>query len=120
MRERGFGRIVHMLSTAMWGAPPAETGAYVTAKSALWGLAKAMAVEFAPFGITVNAVSPSAVMTEQWDDVSDNRRRAMSMRVPAQRLASPDEVAAAVLHLVGNDAAYLTGAHFPVAGGEVM
>jgi 3-oxoacyl-[acyl-carrier protein] reductase len=120
MRERGFGRIVNVLTTAMWGAPPPENGAYVAAKSGLWGLTKAMAVEFAPYGITVNAVSPSAVMTEQWDGVSDNRRRALSLRIPAQRLAAADEVAATVLHLAGNDAAYVTGANFPVAGGEVM
>jgi 3-oxoacyl-[acyl-carrier protein] reductase len=120
MRERGFGRIVHVLTTAMWGTPPPDTGAYVAAKSGLWGLAKAMAVEFAPYGITVNAVSPSAVMTEQWDDVPDTRRRALSLRIPAQRLASADEVAAMVVHLAGNDAAYVTGANFPIAGGEVM
>lgn len=120
MRERGFGRIVHVLTTAIWGVPPVETSAYVAAKSGLWGLAKATAVELAPFGITVNAVSPSAVMTEQWDYASDNRRRALALRIPAQRLATAREVAATVVYLAGPDAAYVTGANFPVAGGEVM
>ncbi|MCP9485394.1 MAG: SDR family oxidoreductase [Gaiellaceae bacterium MAG52_C11] len=120
MRDRGFGRIIHLLTTAMWGAPPPGTAGYVAAKSGLWGLAKAMAVELAPLGITVNAVSPSAVLTEQWDATPDNRRRAMGLRIPAQRLARADEVASTVVYLASNEAAYVTGANFPVAGGEVM
>jgi len=120
MTERGFGRIIHLLTTAIWGVPPTGTAGYVAGKSALWGLAKATAGELAPLGITVNAVSPSAVLTEQWDSTPESRRRALGMRIPAQRLASPDEVAATVLYLAGNEAAYVTGANFPVAGGEVM
>jgi len=120
MKERGFGRFVHLLTTAMWGTPPANTSGYVAAKSALWGMAKGMAVELAPFGITVNAVSPSAVMTDQWSAESESRRRAMALAVPARRLASPEEVASTVLFLLGEQGAYLTGANLPVAGGEVM
>ena len=120
MKERGFGRFVHLLTTAMWGTPPAGTSGYVAAKSALWGMAKGMAVELAPFGITVNAVSPSAVMTDQWSAESETRRRAMALSVPAKRLASPEEVAATVMFLVGEQGAYVTGANLPVAGGEVM
>jgi len=120
MKERGFGRFVHLLTTAMWGTPPANTSGYVAAKSALWGMAKGMAVELAPFGITVNAVSPSAVMTDQWSAESETRRRAMALAVPARRLAAPEEVAATVMFLLGEQGAYLTGANLPVAGGEVM
>jgi NAD(P)-dependent dehydrogenase (short-subunit alcohol dehydrogenase family) len=83
-------------------------------------MAKGMAVELAPFGVTVNAVSPSAVMTDQWSAESETRRRAMALSVPAKRLASPDEVAATVMFLLGEQGAYLTGANLPVAGGEVM
>jgi 3-oxoacyl-[acyl-carrier protein] reductase len=120
MRERGFGRIVNVLTSAMWNAPPAGTAGYVAAKSGLWGLAKAMAVELGSFGITVNAVSPSAVMTDQWEGTSENRRRALALSVPVQRLPSAQEVAAAVVFLLGREGAYLTGANVPVAGGEVM
>lgn len=120
MKERGFGRIIHILTTAMWGTPPPNTAGYVAAKSGLWGLAKAMAVELAPHGVTVNAVSPSAVMTDQWSDHPDAQLRALTMSVPARRLASPEEVAATVLFLAGDDGGYLTGANLPVAGGEVM
>lgn len=120
MKERGFGRFVHILTTAIWGTPPRQTTGYVAAKSGLWGLAKGMAIELAPAGITVNAVSPSAVMTDQWEGESDTRRRALALSVPVQRLASPEEVAATVLFLVGSEGAYVTGANLPVAGGEVM
>jgi 3-oxoacyl-[acyl-carrier protein] reductase len=51
---------------------------------------------------------------------ADNRRRALALRIPAQRLASAEEVAATVVYLASADAAYVTGANFPVAGGEVM
>jgi 3-oxoacyl-[acyl-carrier protein] reductase len=120
MKERGFGRFVHLLTTAMWGTPPPNLTGYVAAKSGLWGLAKSMAVELAPFGITVNAVSPSAVMTDQWTDQPESRRRALALKIPSQRLASPQEVAAAVMFLIGADGAYINGANLPVAGGEVM
>jgi 3-oxoacyl-[acyl-carrier protein] reductase len=120
MKERGFGRFVHLLTSAMWGAPPPHMAGYVAAKSGLWGLAKSMAVELAPFGITVNAVSPSAVMTDQWTDEPETRRRALALKIPTQRLASPEEVAAAIMFLLGEEGAYVTGANLPVAGGEVM
>jgi 3-oxoacyl-[acyl-carrier protein] reductase len=120
MKERGFGRIVHVLTSAIWGKPPANTAGYVAAKSGLWGLTKAMAVELAPHGITVSALSPSAVMTDQWDGAPERQRRAMALALPAQRLATPDEVAQTVAFLLGPEGGYLHGANLPVAGGEVM
>lgn len=120
MKERGFGRIVHTLTSAMWGTPPTGTAGYVAAKSGLWGMAKAMAVELGPHGITVNAVSPSAVMTDQWEDTAESRRRALALSLPVQRLATPEEVAGTVVFLLGPEGGYLTGANVPVAGGEVM
>lgn len=120
MRERGFGRIVNVLSTAMWGTPQTEMSSYVVAKSALWGLTKAMAVELAPLGITVNAISPSAVITDQWQDEPDSRARAMAARIPLRRLATPENVAQAVTFLIGPEGSYITGTNLPIAGGEVM
>lgn len=120
MKERGFGRIVHLLTSAIWGKPPPNTAGYVAAKSGLWGLTKALAVELAPHGITVSALSPSAVMTDQWEGSSERQRRALALALPAQRLATPEEVARTVTFLLGSEGAYLHGANVPVAGGEVM
>jgi 3-oxoacyl-[acyl-carrier protein] reductase len=120
MREGGFGRIVNVLSTAIWGTPQAEMSSYVVAKSALWGLTKAMAVELAPLGVTVNAISPSAVITDQWRDEPDSRARAAAARIPLRRLATPENVAQAVTFLIGPEGSYITGTNLPIAGGEVM
>lgn len=120
MKAAGFGRIVQILSSAISGTPPADLAAYVAAKSGLWGLSKALAVDLAPRGITVNAVSPSAVMTDQWEGVPDSHRRALAMRVPMRTLASPNDVANAVVHLASPEARYLTGQNVLLAGGELM
>jgi 3-oxoacyl-[acyl-carrier protein] reductase len=120
MKERGFGRIVHLLTSAIWGKPPVNTSGYVAAKSGLWGLTKAMAVELAPHGIAVSALSPSAVMTDQWEGTSERQRRALALSLPAQRLATSEEVARTVTFLLGPEGGYLHGANIPVAGGEVM
>ncbi len=120
MKERRFGRVIHILTSYIWGVPPPALTGYVVAKSALWGLTKSMAVDLAPFGITVNAVSPAEVMTDQWKEVPEARRRALELRTPLQRLAKPDDVAAAVRFLIGSQGAFITGANIPVAGGAVM
>ena len=121
MKERGFGRIVHLLTTAMWGTPPPNIAGYVAAKSALWGMARGWRSSSRRTAITVNAVSPSAVMTDQWSD-GLRQRAGARWRCPCrpQRLATPEEVAATVMFLIGDEGAYMTGANLPVAGGEVM
>jgi 3-oxoacyl-[acyl-carrier protein] reductase len=79
-----------------------------------------MAVELAPHGITVNAVSPSPVLTDQWGNEPESRRRALSMRVPLGRVCSVEDVAHSVLYLVGPGGSFVTGADIPVTGGEMM
>lgn len=120
MKERGFGRIVNILTSYLWGQPPREMAGYVTAKSALWGLTKTMAVDLAADGITANAISPSPIMTDQWSEVSDRQRRAMGLKAPLRRLAMVEDVAQSVLFCVGEGGRFLTGVNLPVAGGEVM
>lgn len=120
MIERNFGRIVNVLTTSILGVPPTGSLAYVAAKSALWGTTKSLALELAPYGITVNAVSPSAVLTGQWDDVPEARRRALAMRSPRKRVATAGDVAKAVAFLIGEAGDYLTGVNLPIAGGETM
>jgi 3-oxoacyl-[acyl-carrier protein] reductase len=120
MRDRGYGRIVNVLSSYAHGVPPAGLAPYITAKSALAGLSRAMAVELGPWGITVNAVSPSLLLTDQTTAVGDRARQLAASQNPLRRLAEVDDVANVVAFLASEAAGYVTGAVIPVAGGEVM
>lgn len=120
MRRREFGRIVNILTSSLIGAPPPELTAYVTAKSALMGLSKAAAVELGRWGITVNMVSPSIVLTDQWNGISESQLRALGLRVPLGRLAQAEEVASVVVFLLSEQGQYLNGVNIPITGGREM
>lgn len=120
MRERGFGRIVNILSSSVIGPPPVGWTAYVTAKAALIGLTRSLAVELAPHGITCNMVSPSLVPTDLWSQLTENQLRAMALRNPTRRLAGARDVAETVAFLVSPEAQHINGAHMPVTGGEAI
>ncbi len=112
------GAVAFIGSTAhRQGTGPA---AYVSAKAALRGLAKALARELARQRIRVNVVEPGFVDTrfEGVDEAAERRRRQLRAMIPAGRLATADEVAEIVVLAVGHP--YLTGATLTVAGGAVM
>jgi NAD(P)-dependent dehydrogenase (short-subunit alcohol dehydrogenase family) len=129
MQARGWGRIVNIASTAGLKGY-AYTAAYVASKHALVGLTRALALEVAKTGVTVNAVCPGFADTDivaasVEKIVAKTGRSAADARAelakfnPMGRLIAPEEVAAAVLYLVGEQAAAVTGTALPVAGGEV-
>jgi 3-oxoacyl-[acyl-carrier protein] reductase len=120
MKDQGFGRIIHILSSAVTGTPPRNMSAYIAAKSALLGLSKSMAIELAGLGITVNCISPSVVTTDQWQETPEKRMRAMAMSNPSGRLSTPDDIAKAALSLIGEGGQYITGTNLLITGGEVM
>jgi 3-oxoacyl-[acyl-carrier protein] reductase len=117
MKENRFGRVVLMGSAATIGAPPARMSAYVTAKSAVTGLCKTLAVELGPMGVTVNTISPGLTMTDLTRDYSPRMQMAEAMRNPMRRLALPEDAAALVAFLLSPAASYLTGADIPLTGG---
>ena len=119
MLHQKYGRIVNIAS--MWG----ETGGscevhYSAAKAGLIGMTKALAKELAPSGITVNAVSPGAVDTDMMRRMGADVCRAVAEETPTERLGTPEEIAAAVLFLAGENAGYITGQTLSVNGGAVI
>ena len=118
MVAAGWGRIVNVGSVMGRIARPG-IAAYVTSKTGLVGLTRALAVELAPHGVTVNAVGPGYVATEMNEALlADAAFTAMvERRTPAGRWGRPEEIAAAAHFLVSDEASYVTGQAVLVDGG---
>ncbi len=130
MTGRGHGRIINIASTAALKGYGYVT-AYCAAKHGVLGLTRSLALEVANKGITVNAVCPGFTETDIARDairnIMDKTGRTrdeavaeLTVHNPQKRLIQPEEVAASVLWLCGDDAASITGQAIAVAGGEVM
>jgi 3-oxoacyl-[acyl-carrier protein] reductase len=114
-----WGRIVNVVSPAAFLGKEGA-GAYAASKGGLVAMTKTLAREVARYGITVNAVSPGLVDTELVAGMAPAQRDQAMQRVPLGRLATADEVAAAVVYLVSPAAAYVTGTTLHVDGGLTM
>jgi acetoacetyl-CoA reductase len=119
MRERGRGRIVVISSVAALGGLPGQV-AYAASKSGQLGMVRTLAGENAARGITVNAILPGLVATEQVLAMpADVRERALRA-TPAGRMVEPAEIAAAVAFLAGPEAAQISGQAIAVDGGASL
>ena len=113
------GRIVHVASdTALWGAP--RLLAYVASKGALIAMTRAMARELGPDGITVNAIAPGLTEVEATEYVPAERHAYYAQGRALKRPQQAGDACGAVLFLLSEDAAYMTGQVLPVNGGFVM
>lgn len=121
------GAIVNVSSHQAHQAVPGSLP-YVTAKAAIEGMTRALAVEYGSRGIRVNAVAPGSVHTERYADYLSSHEPAAAARVeeqmailhPLGRVADTQEIAAAITFLLSQDAGFITGATLPVDGGRTV
>jgi len=118
MRAR-FGRIVSVTSIFCTTGNPGQAN-YAASKAALVGMSKALAQEVASRGITVNCIAPGFIASPMTDVLNDQQRETILGRIPAGRLGTGDEIAAAAVYLSSDEAAYVTGQTLHVNGGMAM
>jgi NAD(P)-dependent dehydrogenase (short-subunit alcohol dehydrogenase family) len=120
MRERAFGRVIFIVSNSFWRPPGAHMLAYVASKGALIGMARALAVGLGGDGIAVTAVAPGLTRTPATDVVPAAEFDDVAAHQALPRPLTPDDTAAVVAMLAGDDVAALTGQTLMVDGGLVL
>jgi 3-oxoacyl-[acyl-carrier protein] reductase len=115
MRARA-GRIINISSVVAQSGNAGQAN-YVAAKAGLIGLTKAVAIEIASRNVTVNAVAPGFIETPMTDVLPDKVKEELKTRIPLGRMGSPRDVAAAIVFLASDEAAYITGHVLNVNGG---
>jgi 3-oxoacyl-[acyl-carrier protein] reductase len=119
MMRRRAGRIINITSiVGLTGN--AGQGNYTAAKAGLIGMTKSLALEVASRGVTVNCVAPGFIKSRMTDALNEKIRAAILERVPAGNLGTPEDVAAAIVFLASDEAAYVTGQTIHVNGGMAM
>ena len=119
MMRRRFGRVVAITSVVGLTGNPGQAN-YIAAKAGITGLIKAAAQEYSKRNVTANCVAPGFIVTPMTDKLNDKQRDAILSKVPAGRAGTAEEVAAAVVFLASNEAAYVTGQTLHVNGGMAM
>jgi acetoacetyl-CoA reductase len=119
MRERGFGRIVNIGSIKGQAGQYGQVN-YAAAKSGIHGFTKALALEGASRGITVNAIAPGYIDTDMVRAVPPHVLEKIVARIPVGRLGHAEEIARGVLFLVADEAGFITGSTLSINGGQHM
>ncbi|MCM2561022.1 3-oxoacyl-[acyl-carrier-protein] reductase [Lutimaribacter sp. EGI FJ00015] len=119
MMKARWGRIINISSIVGATGNPGQVN-YAAAKAGLVGMTKSIAYEVASRGITANAVAPGFIATAMTDKLSDEQKDKINAQIPAARMGTPEEIAAAVLYLASAEAGYVTGATLHVNGGMAM
>jgi NAD(P)-dependent dehydrogenase (short-subunit alcohol dehydrogenase family) len=117
MREQGWGRIVNIASVAGKDGNP-NASAYSASKAAVIGLTKSLGKELAQTGVRVNCVTPAAVRTAIFDQMTQAHIDFMLSKIPMGRFGLPEEVAAMVTWLCTDECSFSTGAVFDLSGGR--
>jgi 3-oxoacyl-[acyl-carrier protein] reductase len=118
MRKR-FGRVV-AITSVVGVTGNAGQGNYSASKAGLIGMMKSVAQEYAKRNVTANCIAPGFIATAMTDVLNDKQKEAILSKVPAGRLGTPEDIAAAAVYLCSNEAAYVTGQTVHVNGGMAM
>ena len=119
MMKRRHGRIINISSVVGTTGNPGQCN-YVASKAGMSGWTKAMGMEVASRGITVNCVAPGFIATAMTDALDDGQKEKINATIPMGRMGVPNEIASAVAYLASDEAAYVTGATIHVNGGMAM
>src|SRR5205807_698836 len=119
MMRRRFGRVIGITSVVGVTGNPGQTN-YTASKAGMIGMIKSIAQEYAKRGVTANCIAPGFIATPMTDKLNDKQREAILARVPAGRLGTGADVAAAAIYLASEEAAYVTGLTLHVNGGMAM
>ena len=118
MMRRRWGRVIGISSVVGYTGNPGQ-GNYTASKAGMVGMMKSVAAEYAKRNVTANCIAPGIIASAMIDKLNDKQREAIMGRVPAGRLGTPADVAAAV-YLASDEAAYVTGQTIHVNGGMAM
>jgi len=119
MMRRRWGRLIGITSVVGFIGNPGQ-GNYTAAKAGLVGMMKSVAAEYARRNITANCIAPGIIASAMIDKLNDKQREAILSRVPAGKLGTPKDVAAAAVYLASDEAQYVTGQTIHVNGGMAM
>jgi len=119
MMKRRWGRVIGITSIVGVTGNPGQAN-YAASKAGLIGMTKSLAQEVATRGITLNCVAPGMIETAMTDALNEQQRDRILTAIPLQRLGNADEIAAAVVYLASEEAAYVTGQTLHVNGGMAM
>ncbi|MCL1830456.1 MAG: SDR family oxidoreductase [Oscillospiraceae bacterium] len=120
MVKDNFGRIAMVLTSYCIGVPPKYLSEYVSAKYALMGLMKSLAVEYAGKGITINAVAPSMTETNFLSTLPEFEIESTAKAHPMGRIATPEDIVGILGMLLKQDIEYMTGTIIPITGGTAF
>ncbi len=119
MMKRRWGRIINIASVVGVTGNPGQCN-YVASKAGMIGWSKAMAAEIASRNITVNCVAPGFIATAMTDALNDDQKAKINSTIPAGKMGSSEDIAAAVAYLASEEAGYVTGSTIHVNGGMAM
>jgi 3-oxoacyl-[acyl-carrier protein] reductase len=117
MREKNYGRIVNIASIAGKEGNP-NASAYSASKAAVIGLTKSLGKELAKTRITVNAVTPAAVRTPIFDQITQQHIDFMLSKIPMGRFGTVDEMASLICFIASEECSFTTGSVFDASGGR--